>query len=204
MEWKERFYRSDWKLRDGPLLDGLVKATTHRRLQKGEQVIQIGDPQSHVYFLLDGILRGYFIGADGQEVTDCIRFRRGDALTSCLPFEQPSPLSIQALVESEVLVLPTAALIELFQFPELVGIYNQYLQKALENHWRVKVALYQYTARERYLWFLREYPGVLGKINHKCIASFLGITPVTLSRLRKNLREEAGAGESLLIEKSSG
>ena len=190
MELAERFYRSVWSLEDSPLLEGLVQATTYRRLKTGEAVVRVGDPQAYVFFLLSGIVRGCFIGADGQEITDCIRFRHGDALTSCLPFDKLSPLCIEALVESEVLALPTTALIELFRFPELVGIYNHYLQEALENHWNVKVALYQYSARERYLWFLREYPGVLGKVQHQHIASFLGITPVTLSRLRRTIQEE--------------
>ena len=51
--------------------------------------------------------------------------------------------------------------------------------------------MYQYNAQERYEWFLKKYPGVIDLISHKYIASFLGMNPVTLSRLRKfNIDED--------------
>ena len=50
--------------------------------------------------------------------------------------------------------------------------------------------LSSYSAMQRYQWFLEEYPGIIHRVSHKYIASFLGMTPVTLSRLRKTLREE--------------
>ena len=48
------------------------------------------------------------------------------------------------------------------------------------------------TAMQRYQWFLEAYPGFIDKVSNKHIASFLGMTPVTLSRLRRVLREKEG------------
>ena len=47
---------------------------------------------------------------------------------------------------------------------------------------------------ERYQWFLKHYPGLIQTVSNKHIASFLGMTPVTLSRLRRKLRDEKLAG----------
>ena len=51
-------------------------------------------------------------------------------------------------------------------------------------HWDIKRAVSQKTARERYVWFLKAYPGVIDLIPHRYIASYLGMTPITLSRVR--------------------
>lgn len=54
----------------------------------------------------------------------------------------------------------------------------------------MKVVLYQQSAAERYQWFLNAYPGLIDQVKHKHIASFLGMSPVTLSRLRSVNRTE--------------
>ena len=74
-------------------------------------------------------------------------------------------------------------------------MYNRYLVSALEYHWETKMLLYRCTAMERYRWFLSRYPGLIDSISNKHIASFLGMTPVTLSRLRRQLRSQADGGE---------
>lgn len=47
----------------------------------------------------------------------------------------------------------------------------------------------QYDAMKRYLWFLEKYPGLIDAVNNKYIASYLNMTPVTLSRLRRKLKD---------------
>lgn len=59
----------------------------------------------------------------------------------------------------------------------------------------MKQVLAQCTALQRYQWFLEEYPGIIDQVNNKYIASFLGMTPVSLSRLRRELRGRQDSGE---------
>ena len=75
------------------------------------------------------------------------------------------------------------------KYMEVTKLYNQLLIKALNEHWKLKQILNSYTAVQRYQWFLDEYPRLIGKVSNKYIASFLGMTPVTLSRLRKTIRK---------------
>ena len=77
-------------------------------------------------------------------------------------------------------------------YEEAMALYNQMLIAALKAHWELKRVLNSYTAAERYQWFLDKYPGLIDKVSNKYIASFLGMTPVTLSRLRRMLREKNG------------
>lgn len=70
--------------------------------------------------------------------------------------------------------------------------YVQFLSRALRRHWESKMILSQYSAKDRYRWFLGKYPGVIDMVNHHYVASFLGMTPVTLSRIRSAERQMDG------------
>ena len=69
-------------------------------------------------------------------------------------------------------------------------LYNRMLGAALDVQWKLKRVLSSCTAVQRYQWFLEEYSGLIDRVSNKYIASFLGMTPVTLSRLRRALRED--------------
>ena len=100
-------------------------------------------------------------------------------------------LSIEALTDSEILCIPIESIRELLKENIfLLQIYNRFLANALERHWEIKNILHKQTAKERYQWFLEAYPGLIDRVSNKHIASFLGMTPVTLSRLRRVLREK--------------
>ncbi len=60
---------------------------------------------------------------------------------------------------------------------------------AFAMHWEIKTMICRNNAMQRYQWFLKTYPRLVDRISNKHVASFLGITPVTLSRLRRTLRE---------------
>ena len=77
----------------------------------------------------------------------------------------------------------------------LAQLHSQILQESMNRHLEIKKALYQYTAMQRYQWFLSEYAPIAKVVSGKYIASFLDMTPVTLSRLRKSLREKKDKGE---------
>ena len=71
--------------------------------------------------------------------------------------------------------------------PELLFVVNRAMTQNYIDLWKHKMILYRTTAMERYEWFLKDYPGLIDVVPHKYIASFLDMTPVTLSRLRKTM-----------------
>lgn len=140
-----------------------------------------------------GILRGYFLNKDGKEITDCICFRRGTAAMATCRMEPgtPSPMAIEMLEEGRFFCVPMQVIARMQMHDmEMAILYNQLLTDALERNWKMKQVLAQCTALQRYQWFLEEYPGIIDRVNNKYIASFLGMTPVSLSRLRKEIREK--------------
>lgn len=187
----DAFYREVIGISDEELIGYLCSITTERHLSKKEKLIQAGEIQRHLIFLLNGILRGFLLDADGRDITDCFGYECGTAAMGGVELNMPSSVSIEALTESDVICLPlTEVLVLLEQHPELVQIYNLYLRRALSVHCEVKTIITQHSAMERYSWFLKAYPGLIDRVSNKYIASFLGMTPVTLSRMRTALRME--------------
>ena len=179
-------------MKDKDLIQQFSDATKIRCMKRGEYIVRIGEVLNEVCFMEKGITRGYFLDVNGKDVTDCFSFSCGSTV---MPFCQleldiPSPMTIEVLEAARFFCISISDVIELQnKYMEVTKLYNQLLIKALNEHWKLKQILNSYTAVQRYQWFLDEYPRLIGKVSNKYIASFLGMTPVTLSRLRKTIRK---------------
>lgn len=185
------FYRNVFCLNDQGFVQELVNATETRYLKKGEFVVRIGEVQNDVYFLETGIARGFFLDVNGKDITDCFVFHCGSVAIafSQLKLDVPSLMTIEMLEDGNFFCVPISVVIQLQKnYKEALMLYNHLLTAALETHWNLKRVLNSCTAVQRYQWFLKEYPGLIDRVNNKYIASYLGMTPVTLSRLRRMLR----------------
>ena len=76
--------------------------------------------------------------------------------------------------------------------PEVIRVYQEQIVKWGMIYQSRAVSLSQGDATERFEWFCKEYPGMVDVVNNRYIASFLGITPVTLSRLRHGVATKVG------------
>ncbi len=187
-------FASRWLgIHDRENIERIKAVSITRSLRKGELLIQGGEVQKWCYFLNYGLFRGFFLDSAGRDLTECFSARPGGTVMSCLGVTEISPIGFEALEDSEVFGVPMALIRTLLEEDtSVVRTYNQILTAALREQWEIKLALCQYDARERYLWFRRTYPALIGRVQNKHIASFLSITPVTLSRLRRTIREEGG------------
>ncbi len=194
MEFVEDFLRNQIGLTDRELLSKIMDVIYIRELKKGELLVKSGNRPAGLCFLCSGVLRGFFLDYQGNEVTDCFAFQFGATAMPYADFNQPSPISIVAVEDSKVMVIPIETVQELFDhYIEIVHIHSQLLLWGAAEHWEIKMALHRYTAGERYEWFLRRYPGLINRVSHIHIASFLSMSPVTLSRLRGKAKAEAAA-----------
>ena len=163
-------------------------------MDKGRKVLEFGGLCTGFLVLSSGVCGGYFRDDKGRDVTDCFCDLPGMPALPCTGFEKPSPICIEVLEDSEFVALPLQALLpHLTASIELMSIYNALLQESLKEHWENKIALGQYSAAERYQWFLKSYPGLIDRVPHRDVASFLGMTPVSLSRIRRELRDKGEA-----------
>lgn len=190
----QSFYTEVLHLSDSSLIQQLTAHSKVVFVKKGEIIQNIGDFAEKIFFLEQGLLRGFFFDANGREVTDCFGFIRGTPAVSCMDLDIPTPIClicIEALEDSVLISIPVNVLSHTLENnTNAISLYNRLLRMSLKLHWECKIMLAQYTATERYVWFLKSFPGLIDRVSHKYIASFLGITPVQLSRIRHALREQ--------------
>ena len=185
------FYRTYFPVKSASLLRALASASVPAQVHQGELLLREGEPQTQLPLLVSGIIRGFYFDVNGQEITDCFAVRPGIPVVAGADFCRPSPIYLDALTDCELMTIPTQEVVRLLdQYPELLRLYNQMLVDSFTMHWEIKTTRCRSTAMQRYQWFLRTYPGLIHRISSKCVASFLGMTPVTLSRLRRALREQ--------------
>ncbi|HEV7331316.1 MAG TPA: Crp/Fnr family transcriptional regulator [Flavisolibacter sp.] len=165
----------------------MVRSRFHPRLFRRRQyVLQEGDICTQFYFVVRGCLRMYKI--DEKGTTHILQFAAENYWINDLgSFHgvKPSALNIDALEDTVVLQISHTDLISLYiQAPKFDRIFRVLLENA---YVRLQDRLLQNissTAEERYQTFLEIYPHLVNRLSQVQIASFLGITPEFLSRLR--------------------
>ncbi|MBM6888133.1 Crp/Fnr family transcriptional regulator [Pseudoflavonifractor phocaeensis] len=186
----QNFYTEILKLSDTQLVQALTENSQIKLIKKGDVLQHIGSPSTELYFLMKGLLRGYLLDSKGKEVTDCFVYAHGTPVVSSINLGESSLICIEALEDSELIAIPFSVVLPLIGSNlEVIILYNRLLSNSLKMHWENKTVLVQYTAAERYQWFLESYPGLIKRVSHRYIASFLGMTPVSLSRIRRIVRD---------------
>lgn len=184
------FYREYFRICDEALLGEILKVSRVRTLATGEVLCKQGQVPMQLYLLIQGVIRGFLLNINGKDITDCIVFQAGDAAMPDGEFFQPASINMEALEESQIVCIDIGEVCRLMEiYPELIRVRQQLLIMSAQRHRDLKIVAYQYSASQRYQWFLKNYPGLIDRIHHKYIASLLNMTPVTLSRVRRELKE---------------
>ena len=157
-------------------------------VSKGCKLFEGGQKPTQICLLVSGVFRGFFLDLDGKEITDCLVSTPGYPLMPDSDLNVASNLTIEALTNALVFRLSIQDFFTLAQkYPAVEKLHQKMMLYSWGYHRQLKIMMYQYSAAERYHWFLRYYPDVLDQISHKYVASFLNMTPVTLSRLINDL-----------------
>lgn len=167
----------------------LISSFEVKIFKKGDFIIKEGQVCNHIGFLNKGILRVFYT-ENGKEYTSYFNFGTRNPLISAFTSffsRQPSKESIHALEDSEIGLIHYDRLQQLFEqsfamqkLGRLMAEYNYIL--AIERIY----SLQHKSAAERYNNLLQIYPQLINHIPHHYIASYLSITPESLSRIRKS------------------
>lgn len=168
-------------------LEKLSAAFAPKKLRKKQYLLQEGEHSRVHSFVCKGCLRMFRVDEKGQE--HIIQFAIenwwiGDR--ESLISGQPSKYNIEALEDCELLMISPA---DLDILTEAVPEMKQTIQVVQQNNViatqnRIHVAI-SYTAEEKYHNFLKTHPDIFQRVPQQMIASYLGITRETLSRIRK-------------------
>lgn len=163
------------------------KYFVEEKFQRGEFVISEGKICSKIYFIKSGLVRRFYV-EDGIEVTKWI-YTDNQFITSLSSFfeQKPSFESFQASEETIVYSLSFQDEQILLEYPLFskfhIKLLRVYLSKLNEFH-------HFYTsmnAQEKYLYLLNSLPQIILKAKLKDIASLIGVSPETLSRIRAQI-----------------
>lgn len=160
-----------------------------KTVTKDNYLLHPGDEVYELYFVGEGLLRIYYLNDQGKESNKAFPAEDGFAgpLATAL-LKMPSRYGIQALEDS---VLLAAQYDDYFNLLDQHPVFDRLGRKIME--WLLgrrelrEQSLLQQSAKERYLDFKEQYSGLLNRIPQYHIASYLGITDVSLSRLRSEL-----------------
>ena len=165
------------------------RAFIDKRLGVGEFLQRGGDITTHAAFIASGCLRNYVIDAKGKE--HIVQFAPETwwlADSNSLQNGTPSQYFIDAIEDSELLLIDAPSHQRLV---DNVAAYGAAFRSGLQKHSAAKdqriVSALSATAEERYLQFLATYPSIVRRVPQTMLAAYLGITPETLSRIRKSL-----------------
>jgi CRP-like cAMP-binding protein len=162
---------------------------SEQNLQKGDFFVKQGKVCRHIAFILKGTLRNYYINDKAEEVTSCF-CSENNLTTSYKSFilQQPSTLILQAIEDTQLLLIDYEHLQKLYSkgtaWQTIGRIVTEREYLVMEQY---ASTLNNETAKEKYLRLLSEQPNVLKKANIQDIASYLGVTRRTLSRIRKEM-----------------
>ena len=163
-----------------------LRTSTQKR---GSVFLEEGQRCDYFYYVLKGFVRLYYNDLEGNEVTHW--FAAEDSMVTS-PFsyfkKEENILYFQALEDTELLLISYAQLetiLEQFKSTE-EAVRHLYAEFAMTLSRRV-MSIHTQTAEDRYLKLMKEHPLLFQKAKLTHIASYLGITPQSLSRIRKNL-----------------
>lgn len=163
-----------------------------KKVRKKQYVLQAGDKAEFSIFVSKGCLRSYNVDASGEEhimqfalegwwIGDLNAFLTNEAAT----------YNIDALEDTEVLLIEQQIMDTLF---DKVPMFERYIRLLLQGNYvamhRRLVSAISTTAEEKYLRMQKQYPDIMQRVPQHMIASYLGLKPETLSRIRKKLAND--------------
>lgn len=163
-----------------------------QNLKKGDLWIAAGEPANNVSFIHQGLVRVYYILQDGSEFTRNFR-REGEFMASYAAtlIEKKSEFNIVAIENTQLISFPYKSFSKSFSRH---CCWQEFARRLVEElyitYQRREYELLCMSAGERYENFQREFQPILNRVSQAVIANYLGITPVSLSRLLGNKHRE--------------
>jgi CRP-like cAMP-binding protein len=154
--------------------------------KKNELLLNVGQVSQHVNFVLKGCIRIYFIREDGQETTRHLAFEQQFAtgLTSFIK-QKPATEYIQAMEDTQAFHITHQ---DFYYLLDIIPAWEKYYRTYLENAYMDNIVIFQREvtrdAEMRYKELASRNPGIVNRLSNKIVASYLNMSPETLSRIK--------------------
>lgn len=168
-------------------MEQLLKLGTKTSFNKNEYILRQGQISNKVYFVVNGFVRHFVIDKEGNEKTIRLTQENGFFYSSNISFYlgEPSYINCQVLEKTELIYWTSSQLENLRnENSGFLQFENQQLITFIIEKHKKEISRLTKTAKERFVEFNETKAGFFNRIPHHIIASYLDMTPETLSRLR--------------------
>jgi CRP-like cAMP-binding protein len=188
IDWQEKLsqiFNSKVKLNEEELSALLAKWSRRVELKRNDFAIRKGQTESSLFFVLNGSMRIYFPNGEDEI---CVGFVHTNNLMCSYPsfiLSRPSDYYIQALAKTELMAIDRSDFYLLFDtYRSIERAWRMLEEEALIGKIEREVEMLTFTPEERYHRLIKRSPHIFQTIPRKYIASYLRMTPETLSRIR--------------------
>jgi len=149
-----------------------------------------GETERHLYFVLDGLQRAFYVGDDQKEATIVFTYPHSfSGVADSFLTQTASNYFFETLTASKFLRTTYMQLAELMnKFPAIQQLVLKLTAFALKGVLERQIEIQSFSAEEKFRSLLKRSPHVLQIIPHKYLASYLGIDPATFSKLLGSVR----------------
>lgn len=161
-------------------------------LNKGECLLKQGELSDSMFFLCSGLVRYYSLSESGKEYTQTLtKAPRLVGSTQALTLGLPALFSIEALTTCVALSFQWQSFYQqMSQDLAFTQAYARFLESIFISKEQKEHSIVKHSATQRYLDFCRDYSELMGTLPKQQIASYIGITPIALSRIRSQLKND--------------
>lgn len=171
-----------------PDISALTAIGSERQLAKDETLLDAGQEARLAGIVVEGVMGEFYVGADGKRKAKWLA-GAGEVVGSMedLVRKGPAHATIQALTPALVLCLPYAKLRSMaLEQPAWSRFFIVMMEQLYRRKSEREYTLLMLKAEDRYGWFRKHHGLMESKLPQEIIASYLGITPVHLSRVRRS------------------
>jgi CRP-like cAMP-binding protein len=157
----------------------------------GHTVLWEGDTASYLYYIIQGLVRGYYIDSKGNDVTKCFCAEDDFFSTEGFRISSLATFTIECLEDCKCLQLPYTSLKSIVKSNKSIGDSVSHLfQVEVSKQEDRSKSLMLLNAEERYRAFSSNYPNLYNRVPLKYIASYIGVRAASLSRIRKKQKSD--------------
>lgn len=169
----------------------LFKMAHAKRIPAGDVYIEQGATAKKLGFIRKGLIRAHCVKDNGDNVTLMLRWENQFiASHDTVILNQPSRFTYQALEDTTLMELDYGRMEAILDSnPKLSSYRNVILMRMLSEALERMESFVLFTPEERFLKLLTEKPNIFNRVPNKYLATLLGITPVSLSRIRKRITQ---------------
>lgn len=186
---RKAVYEYFWNLcGDKAMCNRLVELAGVKESQIGQSIMKAGERAEYIFLVITGLVRGFYIDNEGNDITKCFSMEGEWCCSYNYLTKEPSTFYIET-IEDTVLARFDIESIKTFveEYPSLRDAMERLIRSTLIQSEKRILSFAAMEAKDRYLSLLQENPELIKRAKQEYIASYIGITPSSLSRIKRYL-----------------